>query len=204
MAYGPLHPAGGGVVSLGNLWIEHLGDGVDDVHILHRDHNGLTDILITLDMGRYAHLVDNGGHKLLQARSVELLLVLLRQADEVLNHCRFVIRLAQEHGRAQIARLRYHLLGNKVGDRQDLGPFLAVQAAQNPQPVHTRQDQIQHQHVRLCVGNHLQYLIAVAGRADDCKTSRFLQGVLQHTAGVLVYVRQHDFYSVVHTRVSFQ
>ena len=41
----------------------------------------------------------------------------------------------------------------EVGDCQNLGPLLAVHAAQNTQSVHSWQNQIQHQYVRFCVGN---------------------------------------------------
>ena len=66
MADGALHPAGGGAEALGYLGIEHLCDGVDDVHVLHCDENGFTQILVALDVGGYADLVNDGGDQSLQ------------------------------------------------------------------------------------------------------------------------------------------
>ena len=52
VADGPLHPAGRGVVALGHLRIENLRHGVDDVHVLHSDHDGLPDILVPHAKGK--------------------------------------------------------------------------------------------------------------------------------------------------------
>ena len=41
VADGPLHTAGGGLEGLCHLGIEHLGDGVDYVHIVDGNDNGL-------------------------------------------------------------------------------------------------------------------------------------------------------------------
>ena len=54
VADGALHPAGAGAEALGHLGIEHLCDGIDDVHILHCDENGLLQILVAPDVGGYA------------------------------------------------------------------------------------------------------------------------------------------------------
>ena len=45
-----------------DLGIQHLGDGVDHIHVVHRDHDGLPQILIALDVSRDADLMDHGSH----------------------------------------------------------------------------------------------------------------------------------------------
>ena len=51
---GPLHSAGCSVKGLGHLRIKNLGDGVDHIHIVYGNDDGLPQILISLDMGRDA------------------------------------------------------------------------------------------------------------------------------------------------------
>lgn len=41
VADGPFHPAGRGAEGLGYLGVQHLGDGVDHVHVVHRNDDGL-------------------------------------------------------------------------------------------------------------------------------------------------------------------
>lgn len=60
VANGPLHPAGSGGKAPCHLRVQYLGDGVDDVHVVHRQQNGLPQILIAFDMGRYADLMNDG------------------------------------------------------------------------------------------------------------------------------------------------
>ena len=97
-----------------------------------------------------------------------------------------------------------NLLGNEGGRYQDQGQLFPLQPAQNGQAVQSRQDQIKHQDIRFSFSRQPQRLVAVAGGSYDGKTSRFFKGVLQHAAGLTIGIRQHDFYSVVHTRRSFQ
>ena len=40
MADGPLHSAGGGLECLGDLRVQYLGDGIDDIHIVDCNDNG--------------------------------------------------------------------------------------------------------------------------------------------------------------------
>ena len=51
VANGPLYPGRGGLEGFGHLGVENLGDGVDNVHIVHRQDDGLSEILVALDMG---------------------------------------------------------------------------------------------------------------------------------------------------------
>ncbi len=55
----PLHPAGGRPEGFRYLGIEYLRDGVDHVHIVYRDDDGLPQILVALDVGGNADLVDD-------------------------------------------------------------------------------------------------------------------------------------------------
>ena len=54
VADGPLHSGRGGAEVLGYLGVEHLGDGVDHIHVIDGDDNGLPQILVALDMRRDA------------------------------------------------------------------------------------------------------------------------------------------------------
>ena len=59
VADGTLHPAGGRPEGFRYLGIQHLRDGVDHVHIVYRDDDGLPQILVALDVGGNADLVDD-------------------------------------------------------------------------------------------------------------------------------------------------
>ena len=61
VADGPLYPGWGGAEGFGHLGVEHLGDGIDHVHVVHRDDDGLPQILVALDVGRDADLMDDAG-----------------------------------------------------------------------------------------------------------------------------------------------
>src|SRR5699024_4919609 len=67
VADGPLHAGGRGVELPRHLGIEHLGDGVDDIHIIYRKYYGFAQVLIALDVGGDADLVDDVGDDGLQA-----------------------------------------------------------------------------------------------------------------------------------------
>ena len=51
MADGTLHSGWGGAEGFGHLRVEHLGDGVNHIHIVDGDDNGLPQILVALDVG---------------------------------------------------------------------------------------------------------------------------------------------------------
>ncbi len=59
VADGALHPAGGGVVFLGNLRVEALGDGVDVLRLVHGEQDGIPQELVAFDVGRDADLMQN-------------------------------------------------------------------------------------------------------------------------------------------------
>ena len=61
MANGALHAGGGGLVLLCDRGVEDLGDRVDDLAVLDRHQNGGAEILIALDVGRHADLMNDLG-----------------------------------------------------------------------------------------------------------------------------------------------
>ena len=63
MPDGPFYPGGRGLEGLGHLRIEHLGDGIDDIHVIDGDDDGLPQVLIALDVGRHADFMDNARKK---------------------------------------------------------------------------------------------------------------------------------------------
>ena len=67
MADGPLHPAGGGLEGLGHLGVQYLGDGVDHIHIVDGDDDGLPQVLVALDVGGDTDLVDDAGDQTFNA-----------------------------------------------------------------------------------------------------------------------------------------
>ena len=67
MANGTLHPAGGGLEGLRHHGIQHLGNGVDYVHIPHGNDDCLPQILVALDVGGDTNLVDDVCHHGLDA-----------------------------------------------------------------------------------------------------------------------------------------
>ena len=61
VADGPLHAAGRGTEPLGHLGVQHLGDGVDYIHVVYRKYDRLAQVLIALYVRRNADLVDDLG-----------------------------------------------------------------------------------------------------------------------------------------------
>ena len=59
MADGPLYPAGGGAVFLGDLRVQALGDGVDVLRLVHGEQDGIPQELVAFDVGRDADLMQN-------------------------------------------------------------------------------------------------------------------------------------------------
>ena len=85
MADGALDAGRGGAEALGDLGVEDLGDGVDHVHVLDGEDDGLAQVLVTLDVGGHADLVDDVGDDGLQVRVV---VAALRALAEVHTHAR--------------------------------------------------------------------------------------------------------------------
>ena len=59
VADGPLYPAGGGAVFLGDFRVEALGHSVDVLRLVHGEQDGIPQELVALDMGRDGIRVGN-------------------------------------------------------------------------------------------------------------------------------------------------
>ena len=124
MADGSFHPAGCGAEVLGYLGVEHLGDGVDHIHVIDGDDNGLPQILIALDVGGNADLVDNIGHKGFNADLVIAALNGIPQALPTpdllhpLNQRGHVTGLQHQVANAQVCCRRGNVLRQKRGGGQ--------------------------------------------------------------------------------------
>ena len=59
VADGPLYPAGGGAVFLGDLRVQALGDGVDVLRLVHGEQDGIPQELVALDVRRHGIRVGN-------------------------------------------------------------------------------------------------------------------------------------------------
>ena len=61
----PLHSGRSGLEGLCHLGIQNLCNGVDQIHVVYRDDNGLPQVLVALDMGGNTDLMnDPGNHRL--------------------------------------------------------------------------------------------------------------------------------------------
>ena len=186
MADGALDAGRGGAEALGNLGIEHLGDGVDHVHVLDGQDDGLAQILVALDVGGDADLMDDVGHNLLQIR---VRVHDLRALAEVHAHAGgarqveaeladpgdkrlYVAGFGDKVFRPALGALGNDLAVDKAGqhDHAALGAPLP-QAAQHLQPVQLRQHQLQQHEIRLKLCLALQRLHPVGRHADDLHIS---------------------------------
>ena len=173
MADGPLHPGGRSAKALGHFGVEDLGDCVDDVDVVHGDEDGLPQILIALDVGRHAHLMDDGGHHSLQAVGAAPVLLQGLECGQLAD---------AGADRAETAGLDHVVVGavggGQVGDappdiageHQDLGLALQGQAAQTLQHLQTvqaGQHHLHHDHIGEQRLGQLQQLEAVTGLTDD-------------------------------------
>ena len=58
----PLHTAWRSMVTLGYFRVEHLCDGVDNLHVLYGNHDSLSDVLVPLNVRRDANFMDDRRH----------------------------------------------------------------------------------------------------------------------------------------------
>ena len=196
MADGTLHPAGGRPEGFRHLGIQHLRDGVDYVHVVYRDDDGLPQILVALDVGGNADLVDDARDHGLDAGLVRAALLrgfLTVAAPDLLKplHQRgHIAGLQHQIPHPQIGRRRGHVLRHKDGGRQRDGAALhAGYGFQNADAVLLAQHQIQHQNVGLPLLHHANGLFPVVGRSNDLETVGVLQCGGQGGAEVVRAVR---------------
>ena len=144
VADGPLHPAGGGVVPLGDVRVQALGHGVDILGVLHGHQDGLPQVLVALDVGRHADLVQDlgDGHLVAVGGGKG---VLARRAGRGFQHT------ADQHallkgldkiiGETGVQQFLDHFLalecaGDKKGGVQLAGGVVALLDGQRVQPRH--------------------------------------------------------------------
>ena len=161
-----------------NLRIKNLRNRVDHVHIVDRDHDRLTQILIPLHVRGYADLVNHGCN--------ERLNVGLRIARPLCRALRFhdlerplrdglqPAGLADKIPHAVLFRRLRGILGHKACQRQtDRRLRQRACCFQNGNPVELRQQQIQNQQICLHGMQQLHGLFAVV-----CHSGHHKRGVL--------------------------
>ena len=205
VADGPLYPGRGGVELLCNLRVQHLGDGVDHVHILDGEDDGLPEILVALDVGGHANLVDDVGDNSLQVCLLppgHRLLTAVHAGGGHTAHITAAPKLAdagQQGG--DITRLGHEivhapdgavtndLVVDKAGEDDDaaVGPCLR-QAAQQLQAIQLGQHQIHQQHVRLQLRQQAERFHAVRCCAYHFKIGFPAKSFADKPAEVLIRV----------------
>ena len=120
MAYRTLNARGRGVELARDLGVEHLGHGIDDVHIVDGQHDRLAQVLVALDVRRDADLMDDIGDDALErGRGFGCVQLRAQAAGAAARTCglpdavheqRRVDRLLHEVHRAEIGTLHEHLV----------------------------------------------------------------------------------------------
>ena len=160
MANGTLNARGRGVELARDLGVEHLGHGIDDVHIVDGQHDRLAQVLVALDVRRDADLMDDVGDDALERGRGLGCVKLCAQAagaaartrglPDAVHEQRRVDRLLHEVHRAEIGTLHEHLV---IVDRgcNDYARrlLLGLQPRQQRHTVNARQHEIKHNHVGL-------------------------------------------------------
>ena len=205
MTHGALHARGCGVVAARDLGVEHLGHGVDDVHILHGEDDRLANVLITLDVRRHADLVDDGGHKAFQRDGAFLLRLPVPDGlTHPLEQRAGLAGLCHEVGRALLHCLHHHLLAVEGGNQDRLRPCRQLcHPVEQREAVQLRQDHVCNYKLRTFPFDHLPCLRAVPGAPHHVKFTRIFYRLLQHRAEIFVGIRQYDLDPVLHLPVPF-
>ena len=214
MADGPLHPAGRGGKALGHLGIEHLGDGVDHVHILDGEDDGLPQILIALDVGGHADLVDDVGDRRLQIRLLaadagggaavdplqgQLFPLPVGQLAHPLQQRAQVAGLGHEIIRTPRRAVCDHLVVDEAGEHDAAAADAGLrQAAQQLQPVQLWQHQFRQQQIRPQLAHHVQRLLAVRGDPHQLESSLGGKALAEQLSEIGICVCQQDANSSFH------
>ena len=182
MPDGALHAGRCGRERARDLRIEHLRDRIDDVHIVHRDHDRLAQILITLDVRRHADLMDDRSDKRLDVGVIAPRGCLFSSRHHLADpvcHGPAVARLAHKILHAKLRRHRPDIFGHKPGHHQC--PRRALQLLrlfQHCDPVHLRQHQIQCQYIRMAALHQFAGAHTISRNAYHRKLSILLQCLL--------------------------
>ena len=201
MADGPLHSRRRGAEALGHRRVQHLGHRVDDLHVVHRDDDGLPEVLIALDVGRDADLVDDGGDRVLQRVEPQLRGGrVLEDAPHPLHQGGGLAGLGQVVAHAQLFRVGQGLFPAESGNDDGLGhgSLPILQRLEQAQPVQARQGHVQQQQVRFPFLDQVQRLPAVPGGSRPGELTGLLNGLLQHRAEFLTGIRQKHSPSMIH------
>ena len=98
------------------------------------------------------------------------------------------------HGRGELAWLHQAIVGTpsqgqlrgtasgQGGEHHHLGTSGGIERSQNIQTIHVREDQIQHQDIRLAGADQLHCALAVVGGPHDLHISLFAQSLNQRVA----------------------
>ena len=201
MADGPLHAGGRGGKPLGHLRIQHLGDGVDHIHVVHGDHDGLPQVLIALDVGGHTDLMDNRGHQILQLRRVFLHRgTPAEQRPHPIQQGVLLHGLCQKVAGSQIHSLRHHAVAAEGGDQDNLGdlPLLLPQLLEYAEAVQPRQDHIHQNQVRRFLTRQAQGLRPVSHRPHHRKLLCLVYDLPHKGAEFLIGICQQYSSSDVH------
>ena len=184
MADGPLYPAGSGLEGFGYLGVEDLGNGVDHIHVVDGDHDGLPQVLVALDVGGDTDLMDD-----VRDHAFDAVLVgpAGRGGPEALPSPDHLLH-ALHHGR-HIAGLQHHILNPQIGcggghvvcDKprcSQRGRFAihAGNGLEHTDAVLFAQHQVQYQNIGFSLSNQADGLFPIIGGAHHLEALRALQG----------------------------
>ena len=209
VANGPLYPAWGGLEGFGHLGVEDLGDGVDDIHIVHRQDDGLSEVLVALDMGGNADLVNDVRDHALNAGPVHPagrgIPGALPSPDllHALHQDIHIAGLEHEVANPQAGCRCGNIIRHKGRSRQ--GHRLSVQIAdgfQHTDAILLAEHQVQYQHLGLPLIDQPDGLLSIARRPHYLEAVRTLQGRRQSGTKFLRTIRNQHGCLMIHTNLS--
>ena len=196
MADGPLHSRRCGLEGLGHLGVEHLGNGVDHIHIIHSDDDGLPQILVALDVGRDANLVDDVCDHALNAGLVH---PAGRGGPEALPSPDL---LHAFHQSGHIAGLQHQVANPQIGrgsgdiiryesrcSQRCRPAFHSGNGFQHADSILLAQHQVQHQDIGFSISNQADGLFPVGGGSHNLEAVRALQCRCQPCAELFRTIR---------------
>ena len=167
MADGALDAGGGGVVALGDLRVQALGDGVDVLVVADGEQDGVAQELVALDVRGHADLVQDLGDGQFVAVLGERLRA--RRAAGRLEHAadehRLVKRLDEKEGKAVVEQLLLDFLAlERAGHkkcRARAGGVLRLIALLDRDGVQVRHEGVEQRRLRVLLQQSAQGLGAV-------------------------------------------
>ena len=209
VADGTLYPGRRGLECLGHLGVQYLGDGIDHIHIFHRDDDGFPQVLIALDVGGHTDLVDDARNHGFDAGlfgwtgggcPTVLPSADLHQPFHELIH---ITGLQHQIPRAQAGGGGCHIVGNKSRCGQHSRSLLhGGYSFQYADPILFGQHQVQDQNIGPMLLDHAEGLLTVRGCAYDLKAACLLQSGGKVFAEFLRIVCDQNGGIVVHNFLS--